>query len=319
MASIFPPSTPAGNGIVHLTHDPPQFRTLRYAYPLKLISPSPLTYHHNVIQTLFLLTYGGGLVAGDTVDLNITLEAHTSLILLTQGSTKIFKTPDPNLVSGQRMSVSIAAGAALCYIPDPIQPFADCAFEQSQVYHLKATTSSLCACDWVSCGRAARGEKWNFWKYGSRNEVWDISNPDRKVLMLRDNMILESDSNPDDGVIATKMDQLGAFGTLILRGPAFDSVASFFLDEFERLPRIGAKKWGDEVEELDSRESWRKARRQQETKDGLTWTAANVRGFVMVKFGGRDVEAVKHWMGAVLKEEGSIERRFGERALLCLK
>jgi urease accessory protein len=319
MAPIFPPSTPAGCGTVHLTHDPPQFKTLQYAYPLKLISPTPLVYDDNYVHTLFLLTYGGGLVAGDTIDLTITLEARTALILLTQGSTKIFKTPNPTLVSGQRMKVSIAAGAALCYIPDPIQPFAESAFGQSQIYRLEAASSSLCACDWVSCGRAARGEKWNFWKYTSRNEVWDTAKPDQKRLLLRDNMILEGESGPNDPAIAAKMDQLGAYGTLILRGPAFDALGSFFLDEFQRLPRIGVKKWGDEVEESGAKETWRKARREQEAEDGLIWTAANVRGFVMVRFGGRDVEAVKRWMRTVLVEEGSLERRFGERTLLCLK
>jgi urease accessory protein len=326
MAQIFPPTTPAGHGTVHLTLYPPQFATLTYAYPLKLISPSPhlftdSTSTKRTIQTLFLLSYGGGIVAGDKIILNIKLDPLTRLNLLTQGSTKLFRTPDPKVLSSQYTTVDIGSKAALCYIPDPVQPFADSAFEQRQLYRLRAADASLCVCDWVCCGRAATGERWNFWRYGSRNEVYDARDKAKPRLLLRDNMILEPGSDAG-ATIAAKVEDHGVFGTLIICGPLFESVGKFFLDEFEALPRIGAKNWDDTKAEAPTKDTLKGRRLHREkicNQDGLLWTAAHVRGFVMVKFAAREVEGARRWLRDVLLDEGSIERNLGERALLCLK
>jgi urease accessory protein len=305
-------STAPGRGSVHLTSQPAQFASLAFSYPLKLISPSPLEHHFGIVHTLFLLTYGGGLVAGDSICLDIKLDPGTKLLLLTQGSTKIFKTADPKVLTRQDMHVSIQNGAALCYIPDPVQPFQDSAFTQSQIYRL-ATGASLCVCDWVCCGRPARGERWDFWTYGSRNEVWT---GDGERLMLRDNVLIDAaaPTSPREA-----FDKLGVFGTLILRGPAFDRLGSFFLSEFELMPRIGEKKWDDETTKPDAAELKRADRLQRERADGLLWTAVRTRGFVVVKFGSREVEGAKHWLRSLVRQEGGLEQCFGERALLCLK
>src|ERR1700751_667251 len=62
--------------------------TLSFQYPLKLISPrlpgQPCT-------SLFMMSYGGGLVGGDKIDLSVNVQSGSKLALLTQGSTKIFK------------------------------------------------------------------------------------------------------------------------------------------------------------------------------------------------------------------------------------
>ncbi|KAF2671793.1 UreD-domain-containing protein [Microthyrium microscopicum] len=325
MTASFPPSTPAGRGTVHLTSSPSQFRALTYAYPLKLISPDAEVHANRSIHTLFLLTYGGGLVAGDAIDLNITLDAKTFLVLLTQGSTKIFKTPDPQILSIQKATISINDGAGLVYLPDPVQPFAESSFEQSQMYYLNGPQANLCVCDWVCCGRAARGEMWEFWRYGSRNEIWDVSQgEDKKRLLLRDNLILDHKRGviASASSIARRVDDHGVFGTLILRGPMFEGLGAFFLEEFEKMPRIGEKKWdGEDVpkDKVGSLEDKRRHRLKRGEGDGLLWTAANIRGFVMVKFAAREVEGAKHWLKAILHDEGSIESQFGERSLLCLK
>jgi urease accessory protein len=57
----------------------------------------------------------------------------------------------------------------------------------------------------------------------------------------------------------------------------------------------------------------------REGKDELLWTAASIRGFVLVKFGAREVEGVKRWLLSMLREEGTVERVCGERATLCLR
>lgn len=362
MHNPFPPTTSnPGHGIVHLALLPPStpvLRTITYQYPLKLISPTPLTVtplrstanpssdkaQTHLVHTLYLLTYGGGIVAGDTISLKLTLESLTRLVLLTQGSTKIFKSPGRDVLSRQDMIVDVWPGATLCYLPDPVQPFEQSAFEQKQTYNIllgdgsdgKETRGSLCVLDWVCEGRRARGENWDFWKYASRNEVWLVgtsSTPvngesadgvkDAKRLLLRDNVLLDTKEELEVGSIARRMDVLGAFGTLILFGPHFEGLGKFFMEEFKLLPRIGGRKWDsgsdDGQDEADVTEVERKARQRQETADGLLWTAAAVRGCVVVKFGAREVEGGKRWLRCMLEAEGSVPDEFGERCLMCLR
>src|SRR5690242_15720903 len=134
-----------------LPPDTPVLKTVSYQYPLKLIAPEPLpppdvgstANTPRLVHTVYLLTYGGGIVAGDTIDLDVHLDHKTRVLLLTQGSTKIFKTDDPQVVSHQRMNVYLKQGAELLYLPDPVQPFAHTAFSQSQLYHLDSGEGSL--------------------------------------------------------------------------------------------------------------------------------------------------------------------------------
>ncbi|USP81948.1 uncharacterized protein yc1106_09222 [Curvularia clavata] len=323
-----------GSIIVDLLYqDKPVLSTVSYQYPLKLVAPDPLPppSHDDeensktgpptpsLIHTVFLLTYGGGIIAGDSIDLDVKLDTKTRLILLTQGSTKIFKTPRPELVSRQHMTVHLKHDSALVYLPDPVQPFAHTAFAQSQIYHLEKEQGSMCVCDWVTSGRSARGENWDIFEYKSRNEIWTLDEAGKKRLLIRDNLIL--DKHGRTGMpLASRMDNYSVFGTVIIRGPVFSSLAKFFLDEFEALPRIGGRNWGDSVQpELLPHEQRRHGRQQREKADGLIWSAANVRGFVLVKFASREVEGSRNWLRDMVKEEGSLLRHFGERAVLCLK
>lgn len=320
----------AGHGSIVLEILPPDNPVLRdvsYQYPLKLVAPDPLpppSYlatksSPRLVHTIFLLTYGGGIVAGDTIDLDVNLDGGTRLILLTQGSTKIFKTLDASIISRQQMTVHLEHDAALVYLPDPVQPFAHTAFSQSQKYHLNKEQGSLCVCDWVTSGRSARGENWDIHEYKSRNEVWTFDDAGKKRLLLRDNLILDKHGRTDMA-LSSRMDGYAVFGTLIIRGPAFSSLSQFFLDEFEALPRIGGRNWGDTVlPDLTPAEQRRYERQQREEADGLIWSAANVRGFVLVKFGSRAVEGSRNWLRDMIREEGSVLQAFGERAILCLK
>jgi urease accessory protein len=316
-----------------LPPDRPVLRTVSYQYPLKLVAPDPLpppNYGNDdkhdagraiprLIHTVFLLTYGGGIVAGDSIDLHVKLDSNTRLILLTQGSTKIFKTPSPDLVSRQHMAVHLKHGSALVYLPDPVQPFAHTAFSQSQIYHLEKEEGNLCVCDWVTSGRSARGENWDIYEYKSRNEVWALDEAGKNRLLLRDNLILDKQGKTEMPLFS-RMDNYSVLGTLIIRGPIFDSLSKFFLDEFEALPRIGGRNWGDAVQpKLLPHEQRRYERQQREKQDDLIWSAANVRGFVLVKFASREVEGSRNWLRDMMKEEGSLLHTFGERAILCLK
>ena len=321
-----------GHGLIHLALLPPSkpvLQQLSYQYPLKLVAPSVTTVasphdssKDESVHTVYLLTYGGGIVGGDTVHLGVRLENTTRLVLLTQGSTKVFKSKSKEVLSGQYMTSNVGEHAVLCYLPDPVQPFEHSAFEQRQIYHIAARNANLCVCDWVSEGRPARHEKWSFLTYASRNEVWlrRKKEEDEPRLLLRDNMILEHGKTTHQSVL-DRMHGLGVFGTLIIHGPRFQNLGEYFMFEFKLLPRIGSKQWDKKPpeSERDPAEVRRAVRVERENKDGLLWTAAATRGFVVVKFGAREVEGAKRWLKSMLSDEGSVEREVGERAFLCLR
>jgi urease accessory protein len=264
------------------------------------------------VTIAFLLTYGGGLVGGDQVNLKLDLHEATRLVLVTQGSTKIFKSPERSIISKQIVDVRVGAHAGLCYLPDPTQPFAESVYEQKQTFYVDPdASSSLLVLDWVSEGRRARGESWTLWSWKGRNEVREFDEQSKGRLLLRDAVVLQEGDIGGAGLVE-KANNMGIFGTLIVYGPLFKKLGEFLSRRFADQPRIGAKNWT-----TDESPAQRQPGEQQ--PDGLLWTAANVRGFVLVKFGARDVDSARRWLGSLLKQEGTVERFFGHQALMCLR
>lgn len=175
--------------------------------------------------------------------------------------------------------------------------------------------------DWVSEGRKARGERWAFAGWRGRNEVWEVygeglSRKGGRRLLVRDAVVLDGKD------VRGRMDGIGVFGTVLLRGPLFDALAGFFVDEFKALPRIGGRNWtgtGDAVHELTAKEEWREKRLQKEKDDGVLWTACHVRGCTVVKFAATEVDGAKAWLRNMLKEEGSVGREFGDGGLMFVR
>jgi urease accessory protein len=103
-------------------------------------------------------------------------------------------------------------------------------------------------------------------------------------------------------------------------------LADFFLAEFAALPRIGARDFRsqermakDSVLVLPRLEIWRQSRLGQEKADGVWWSAAQVRGCTVVKFGAHTVEGGRTFIGSMLKEEGSIANHFGDDSTMCIR
>ncbi|KAL3468838.1 urease accessory protein UreD [Aspergillus californicus] len=183
------------------------------------------------------MSYGGGLVAGDTNNLKITVQQKARLAFLTQGSTKVYKTPSMSIDSRQKMDVTVEEGTGLVLLPDPIQPFRDSAYEQRQLFHINHASSSILILDWVSADRAA-GEEWQLFKYKGRNDIWSLADPDKrkKRLLIRDSIAL-SDTTLMKQDYRHRMDGLGVFGTIIMRGPILRALGDF-LKNF--LPSYGS-------------------------------------------------------------------------------
>jgi urease accessory protein len=329
MSSPFPPSSSVpGKGHLVVGLQPygiSALSKLAFQYPLKLISPSPSAEQKSLL--VFLLTYGGGLVGGDQVHLTIDVKDGSKLSIVTQGHTKIFKSASRQVVTRQTVRVTLEVGAAVCVLPDPVQPFKGSVYEQKQVF-MMADRSSLCLLDWVSAGRTARGENWDCCAWSGQNEVWTATLPNEKArLLLRDNVMLEGDSgDAHDMPLKTRMHLFGIFGTLVLRGPLIESLAAFFLAEFSSLPRIGSRDFRSQEKVnrdknvlMTPQQTWRNVRLQQESEGRVLWSAANVRGCTVIKFGAHTVEGGRKWIGSMIRQEGSITQQFGEDCLMCIR
>ena len=137
----------------------------RASTPFKLLVPRQRERSAWVIGSNF----GGGMLAGDAIDLSITCTAGSRGIFGTQASTKIYRSP-AGATARQTMAAAIKAGALLAVLPDPVACFADARYEQRQRFDLHAG-ASLVLLDWFTSGRIARGERWAMERYRSVNEI----------------------------------------------------------------------------------------------------------------------------------------------------
>lgn len=147
--------------------------------PLKLLCPR----RHGNAAWVYTSTFGGGLLAGDTTDLSITVGARTSCCLGTQSSTKIYKSPNGK-PSRQNVSAEICEEGLLAVTPDPVTCFKSAVYEQKQRFEVKSG-GNLVLVDWLTSGRHARNESWQFSRYLSHNDIfYDSKRIFTDVLLL---------------------------------------------------------------------------------------------------------------------------------------
>jgi urease accessory protein len=167
--------------------------------PLKLLLPK----NHGDARWAFVATYGGGLVDGDAIALDVRVERGARALLGTQASTKIYRSPRAG--ARQTLVAEVEDDALLAVLPDPVAPFAGARYEQRATYRL-SPRASLVALDILSCGRSARGERWAFARYDARTRI------ERAGQLLANDAILLEDE--------VKMGRFHAIGTILAVGPA---------------------------------------------------------------------------------------------------
>ncbi|MBI2946772.1 MAG: urease accessory protein UreD [Verrucomicrobia bacterium] len=163
--------------------------------PLKLLTPRA----RGQSVWAFTSSFGGGLVAGDQTRLDLRLGAGARCFVGTQASTKIYRNPSCR-PCGHVTQAALEAGSLLVLAPDPVQPFAHSIYAQQQEFHL-GPGAGLVLVDWFCSGRAARGERWAFNRFQSRNEVWSAV-PTAKgdfASSLLDEAAAQTPSPPSDG------------------------------------------------------------------------------------------------------------------------
>lgn len=172
-------------------------------------------------------SFGGGLVAGDQTRLDLKIGSQARCFFGTQASTKVYRNP-MSRVCGHESDVTLGEDSLLVFAPDPVQAFAGSRYRQRQMFNL-ADSASLVLLDWLSAGRAARGERWEFDRFASRN---DVLIEGRRVFI--DSLQLESGGQP---LTSThRMGRINCLATLLLLGPMVEPFARQVLQEIATRP-----------------------------------------------------------------------------------
>ncbi|KAF9474102.1 UreD-domain-containing protein [Pholiota conissans] len=281
----------AGGGCVAISvhGDRAVFSELSSTYPLKLLSP----YIQDTTALVYLLTYGGGLVSGDELDLKVAIELGATLVLLSQGTTKVFKArpgrrlacvkpvtssglaPSSKDLSSTRQSLNfhIAAKGLLLLLPEPVTCFRGALYNQYQRFHIQ-DNGSVVILDWITSGRMSMGEDWAFSHYYSVNEIFHNGRRIAKDVMLLDTKDLNL--KIPDRPLNDRLQPYSCYAMLILYGPQIQSVIAEITLKYNQLSVFKSK-----------------------TPAPLIWSLSPIDPTnlgVVIRIGGRETEMVKEWL-----------------------
>ncbi len=194
----------------------------RATSPLKLICPRrSAAFSKGMPAWVYTSGYGGGLVAGDTIALDIKVGNGANAILTTQASTKVYHQQDGRGAK-QIMTADVADNALLTVLPDPLVCYAEAIYDQTQTFDLHSK-AGLVLLDWLTSGRGEittdetrSTERWSFKHYRSRNTI----RIDGEVVAI-DDVLLDDADGPIDSE---------------LRAGRFNCLASVFLVGQATLP-----------------------------------------------------------------------------------
>ncbi|KDO77306.1 hypothetical protein CISIN_1g038992mg [Citrus sinensis] len=158
-------------------------------YPLKFIIPNKVGSSETDAVWVYTLTYGGGIVSGDSISCEITVADACTAVLTTQASTKVYKS------LGSKSSEQIL---------------------EKQIFRV-VLDSSLVIVDWITSGRHESGEKWDFELYRSTNHIF--LEGDQPLFL--DSVLLEQGNITN---IAERMQDYQVIAMVILLGPKLKQI-----------------------------------------------------------------------------------------------
>jgi urease accessory protein len=178
------------------------------ASPLRLLQPK----NSGASAWVYAATYGGGLLGGDAISLDVNVGAGAAALLSTQASTKVYRS---DTAASQHMRAHAGDDSLLVLLPDPVTPFASSQYTQEQHIEM-AGSASLVAIDWMTSGRVSFGERWQFTSYASR--TW----------LRRNGRVILHDATrlaPEDGDIAQRLGRFNCLAWAVVIGPAVRAAA----------------------------------------------------------------------------------------------
>ena len=137
---------------------------------------SPAMYlDESGIPCYFMLSLGGGFVAGDQYENKFTLDDGAKVILTTQSPNKIFKSPK-QIPAEQKTSIYLGKGSQLEYISDSLIAYEDAYYIQETEIHMEED-ASLIYMDGITPGWAPTGEKFKYDEVKLRTKVYQDGQP----------------------------------------------------------------------------------------------------------------------------------------------
>ncbi|WCJ41951.1 urease accessory protein D [Euphorbia peplus] len=194
-------------------------------YPLKFIIPTKVGSSKIDVVWIYSLSYGGGIVSGDSISCEFIIGTGCTAVLTTQASTKVYKSLGSKC-SQQILEARIGSGALLAVIPDPVTCFSTARYSQKQVFRM-VSDSSLVIVDWITSGRHESGEKWDFELYKSTNNILLEDEP-----LFLDTVLLEQGHITS---IAERMHGYQVIAMVIILGPKVKHIQNQVLEYVKRM------------------------------------------------------------------------------------
>jgi urease accessory protein len=179
--------------------------------PLRFLRP---TFPGTRAACVCLVTFGGGLVDGDAIDLDIVVEPGATLVVFTQSTTKAFK-------GRSQQTVRAEVHGTLVFLPDPVACYRASRYRQRVDIDLRDRGSAV-VLDGFTSGRAAYGDRWAF------------DGIDLATTVRRDGQVVVRDAvrlDIADAPIAPRLDRFEALATVLAVGPRVSPIVASVLGE----------------------------------------------------------------------------------------
>lgn len=148
----------------------------RMAPPLQVMAPMELA---DGSAYVVILNNGGGLVGGDSMRVEIVLEAGSRAAITTASAGKVYRSAGP--FASHETTVSVGTGARLDYLPDHLIPHAGAALVQRlNVMMERGSRAILYGA--MAAGRIGRGERFAFRAIEDSISIWYAGRP---ILLSR--------------------------------------------------------------------------------------------------------------------------------------
>ncbi|KAL0321456.1 UNVERIFIED_CONTAM: Urease accessory protein D [Sesamum radiatum] len=194
-------------------------------YPFKFIVPNKAGSSKADAVWIYTITYGGGIVSGDSIACDVTVGDGAIAVLTTQSSTKVHSFS--LCTSLLLLFASIGKDALLVVIPDPVTCFSTAKYSQIQNFKV-LPESSLLLVDWITSGRHERGEKWAFSHYKSTNHI---------LLQGNETLFLDTTSleHRRHSSIPERLQDYQVIAMIVLLGPKLKLIQSQIQEDVKKL------------------------------------------------------------------------------------
>lgn len=136
--------------------------------PYKIMKP--FYREEGKMMELMVMSASAGIMGGDRQQVEIQVGKGAKLAVTTQSYEKIHKM-DPGDWAERHIAIWVEEGGFLQYQPLPVIPFAGSDFRSKVDIQLKGPGAGLVYSEVLSCGRAARGERFQYRRYVNQIQI----------------------------------------------------------------------------------------------------------------------------------------------------